>query len=343
MCISPSFIWVQRGPGYQKQPVACRQCWRCKRNRVNDYVGRCLAEAATSEWVVTLTLTYAPRDDLADKVLHPRHFQLFMKRLRKLGHEVRYFVAGEYGSLRGRAHFHCILFFNNSLPALSVPFYNPEHLSNPQGSASFSRGIPGGKKMVHVREWPHGHVAADLNADERALRYVCKYLLKEDKQNCWFSMSKKPPLGAEWFARKAAVAVELGTVLPSSFDYLPPGGDRAKPYYMTGATRRDYLNAITTDPRYKAVMSEWVLKSFEKHERKRIEDALNAQPAAALIEAFLEARQRTEYHQAVDRRAAEREFAEYLRSQLEAAPSHILRPYGAEWIDDGEWRKRMSK
>ena len=112
MCINPSFIWVQCGPKWEKQPVGCKACWRCKRNRVNDYVGRCLAEAAVSSHTCVVGLTYAPRDDLADKLLQPRHFQLFMKLLRRAGHKVRYFVAGEYGDEKGRAHFHAILFFH---------------------------------------------------------------------------------------------------------------------------------------------------------------------------------------------------------------------------------------
>lgn len=260
MCISPSFVWVQRGPNWEQQPVACRQCWRCRQNRVNDYVARSLAEAAVSQVTATVNLTYAPRDDLADKVLAPRHFQLFMKLLRKAGHKVRYLVAGEYGETKGRAHFHALLFFQHIQPLADrgpVPAYRAE--------GPFCREIPH-KRMVHIREWPHGHVTVDWSASEKAARYVCKYLLAENKNNVWFSLSKKPALGAQWFAEKAARAVELD-VLPSSFEYLPPGGNRKLPYLMTGATRRDYLNAITQDADRIGQMSEWVAKSFEKYRR----------------------------------------------------------------------------
>lgn len=294
MCINPSFIWVERGPKWEQEPVACRQCWRCKQNRVNDYVGRSLAEAATSSTVCALTLTYAPRDDLADKVLHPSHFQLFMKRLRRAGHKVRYLVAGEYGPLRGRAHFHCLLFFaalaDEQGPA---PFYNSAHVLDPDQSAPFSRQIPQ-KRMYHIREWPHGHIQADWTGDEAAIRYVCKYLLAENKNNAWFSCSKKPTLGHEWFMRKAQKARDLD-VLPSSFEYLPPGGRRDRPYLLTGATRRDYLNAISTDPDLKPRMSEWVRKSFEKYERQRwlaIIDALPPDEVLAGVLGWREFRER---------------------------------------------------
>lgn len=279
MCISPNSVWVQRGPKWEQQPVACRQCWRCKQNRVNDYVARAMAEASTSKASCTISLTYAPRDDLADKVLHPRHFQLFMKLLRRAGHKVRYLVAGEYGDLKGRAHFHAILFFSDFADGNGpVPFYNDRHLEAPELSGAFCREIPQ-KRMVHIREWPHGHISCDWSASEQSARYVCKYLLADNKNNAWFSLSKKPALGAAWFAQRAALARDLD-VLPSSFEYLPPGGSRDKKYLMTGATRRDYLNAITVDrgigksdlwgrDAMRLRMSEWVQKTFDKHSTLR--------------------------------------------------------------------------
>lgn len=281
MCILPNHVWVDLGSKWEKQPVACRQCWRCKENRVNDYVGRAMCETSVSLATVTLSLTYAPRDDLADKVLTPRHFQLFMKLLRRAGHKVRYLVAGEYGDLKSRAHFHAILFFTHIAP-------------NPTGEipgwqtwdAPFCREIPQ-KRMVHIREWPHGHIKCDWNADEKAARYVCKYLLADDKNNAWFSLSKKPTLGAAWFVRKAEMAVGL-SVMPSSFEYSPPGGDREKSYLMTGATRRDYMNAISTDEALKPRLSEWVLKSFEKYRKAEAEEAEARADAALSTEEMLE-------------------------------------------------------
>jgi len=246
-----------------------------------------MAEASTSAVTATVSLTYAPREDLADKVLHPRHFQLFMKLLRYAGHKVRYLVAGEYGETKGRAHFHALLFFEHLEPLADrgpVPGYNPDHKFDPAQSGPFCREIPQ-KRMVHIREWPHGHISVDWSASEKSARYVCKYLLADNKNNAWFSLSKKPALGHVWFARKAALARELG-VVPASFQYLPPGGNRDKPYLMTGATRRDYLNAITVDPADREKMSEWVQKSFDKYQLQAMKDRFNALPVADQVEHF---------------------------------------------------------
>ena len=139
--------------------------------------------------------------------------------------------------------------------------------------------------MVHIREWPHGHALVDWNADERSLRYVCKYLLKPEKYNAWFTVSKMPALGHEWFMQKAALARQLG-VVPNTWSYSPPGSDPKRKYMITGAIRRDYLNAITTDPKDKPRMSEWTLKTFEKHERARLLDYLNKLPLEVQEQAF---------------------------------------------------------
>lgn len=265
MCINPSYVWIERGPKYEQQPVPCRQCWRCKSNRVNDFIGRAMAEASVSQHVCCITLTYAPRDDLADKVVTPVHFQNFMKQMRNAGHKIRYLVAGEYGELKDRAHFHAVLFFTHLAPlpdGAKAPRYEPENIRFYDQFGAFCGQIPQ-MEMVHIREWPHGHVQVDWSIDERSIRYVCEYVTV-NKKTGWLSMSKKPPLGAGWFQEKAQLAVDLG-VMPSSFNYLPPGGSTEKPYMMTGATRRDYLKTISDAlQRPDTSLNEWVLKSLEK-------------------------------------------------------------------------------
>lgn len=193
-----------------------------------------------------MTLTYAPRDDLADKVLTHEHVQAFVRSLRDTHHKIRYLVTGEYGKLRGRAHFHIILFGKG------------KRLQVPQ------------KRKHHIPHWPHGHVFADWDADERSIRYVVKYILKDNSEESWFSLSKKPTLGSEWFQQKAKQVAELGA-LPSSFEYMPPGGHKGRPYLMTGATRRDYIAAVFDAFAKKQTLrrdrlSEWVLKGLEKLE-----------------------------------------------------------------------------
>lgn len=331
MCISPSHVWVQRGPKWEQVPVACRQCWQCRKNRVNDYVARAMAEDAYSQHMAAVTLTYAPRDDLADKVLHPRHFQLFIKRLRRAGHEVRYLVAGEYGELRGRAHFHALLFFQHIAPLADrgpVPRYNAAHLFDPEQSGPFCREIPQ-KKKIHLREWPHGHALVDWSADEKAARYVCKYLLADNKNNAWFSLSKKPALGALFFAKKAETAKQFD-VLPSSFNYLPPGGDDARRYMMTGASRRDYLNAITQDPDKRGQMNEWVQKSFDKYARQRAIAEAEATPLAEQMASDQEMREALAEQQRWQQAGGEARRLERIEELWQTSTDGIVLPKDVE-------------
>ena len=284
MCINPSHIYVERGPKYERVPVPCKDCWRCRSNRVNDYVGRALAEAAASDWTACITLTYAPRDDLSDKVLTPRHFQDFIRSLRKRGHrnknKLRYLAVGEYGDKKGRSHFHAILYGKGKRIAGFNGTEEREWIKGPNDD-DWTDG-----------PWPHGHVQGSYSSDIRAVRYICKYLQKNERGQFWLTLSKKPTLGFDWFQEKARQAVEAG-VLPYGFEYLPPGGQPGHSYLMTGATRRDYLLEIvkgvaaagTFD---RSRMSEWAEKSLAKYELAALRKECADPSAQVLLESLAE-------------------------------------------------------
>lgn len=158
------------------QHVACNRCRECRQRRVDDFVGRCLAEAQTSRAVRSVTLTYAENP----MALRYKDVQLWIKSLRNAGHDVRYFAAGEYGYRKGRPHWHIILFEGHRGKLLAWPE----------------------RSRFNDPVWPHGFMFAH-GVDEAAIRYVCKYALK-DHEHCLSSggvrMSKKPALGAAFFS-----------------------------------------------------------------------------------------------------------------------------------------------
>lgn len=266
MCITQKTIKVLRGPKWEDQLVACGYCWQCRKSIVNDYVGRGLAEAQYSKATLALTLTYAPRDDLADKRITPPHFQNFIRSLRDRHHIVRYLAVGEYGGLNDRAHFHVLLFFNSDDELLA------------QLRQEIIHKLP----QSYTDAWPHGHVYGEWGGDERAIRYVCKYLLKgkDKEEQYWFTLSKKPAIGWPFFHAKALRDAELG-VYPQSFQYAPPGAKPGWKYTMQGAIRRDYLAVLLKawslrDGIPKQHFNEWVLKSVDKLEKKQREEAYEA-------------------------------------------------------------------
>lgn len=214
MCISPS----QLPDGTL---VACRHCALCQRNRVDDLVGRCLAEADTATRAFSVTLTYSGNGP-ETVVLRYSDVQLFLKRLRKDGFKVRYICAGEYGSKSGRAHWHIVLFFYGKIPDVDL---------NTRFDWSY---------------WPHGF-SYFQSPDEGGMRYVLKYALKDqDKSGVRrLSMSKKPPLGYDFFMRLADDIVERGLPVRSpsyAFSSSVKKGGVAREYWLQGRMRELFLD-----------------------------------------------------------------------------------------------------
>lgn len=232
MCTKPTVVFVEKGPKYQRLEVPCRKCWACRKNRVNDLVARGLCEHSLSEWSFALTLTYADKrivDPLQAKKLHVHDFQNFMKRLRNSGHKCRYICAGEYGSRKGRAHFHVLLFGLGRPPNVSL------------------------NQRINFDPWEWGHVYVD-RVHSRSIRYVCKYLTKKDDpkndqstaaREEWIGYSLKPVLGHEYFMRMADwYASEQ--VVPRDFRVRPPGiaNDDKNRYQISGVSQMHFLDRL---------------------------------------------------------------------------------------------------
>jgi len=88
--------------------IACGQCIGCRIAKQEMWAIRCYAESKMHERNCFVTLTY--EDMPQNGSLNYRHFQLFMKRLRKKCGPVRFFMCGEYGEQLERPHYHCLFF-----------------------------------------------------------------------------------------------------------------------------------------------------------------------------------------------------------------------------------------
>ena len=206
--------------------VACHRCWQCKKNRLNDLVGRCIAESKYATQTYAVTLTYANDAGVNAVSLVYKDVQDFMKRLRKR-YKVRYICAGEYGTAKGRAHWHIILFFKGKAPKIVEDV------------------------RVNWKYWTHGY-SYFQQPDWKGFQYVLKYVLKDtdlDSADSHMAMSKKPPLGYEFFEELAKEHVEQA-VLPRSYKYKVAGvrkdNGTEKVFMMQGKTRENFMNAIKT-------------------------------------------------------------------------------------------------
>lgn len=201
MCLSPRMLPTG-------VIIPCQECVQCRLNAINDWVGRNIAEAKTSVASHCIDLTYGRGE--AGEVLHERALlltysdvQLYLKRWRAEGYKLRYFATGEFGSFKGRAHWHLIVHWQDKVPEFELD------------------------KRVNEPHWEHGFSWVRPPTIEN-IRYNCKYIQKGMGPRDGFKiiepprMSKYPPLGAEYFRRLALTYVKQG-MAPQDLRYTFPG------------------------------------------------------------------------------------------------------------------------
>jgi hypothetical protein len=271
MCIAPVMI-----PSVGL--VACRSCWQCETQRKNDLIGRAIAEQQKSTKTFALTLTYAG-DETGSALLIYEHFQKFMKSLRRDGYNVRYIVAGEYGSKKQRAHWHAILFFRGKVP--EVPLETRFEWKYWQKQDVNGVYVPRG--FVYFQE-----------PDYKGFAYVLKYALKDQSQQTrvgHLAMSKKPPLGHEFFMDMAEDHVRHKLSPQGGFysfrNIFDSKGERRQ-FMLTGRMRELYVKRFIR--RWREVHgTEYPLSEFvERNEDRLIRSAEMALwwPAEKIAEMF---------------------------------------------------------
>lgn len=93
--------------------VPCGNCAFCTATRRSDWALRIHYEAKLHLDRKFITLTYANsklRWKNGISQLDKKDLQLYFKKLRKAGYQIRYYAVGEYGSKTYRPHYHVLLF-----------------------------------------------------------------------------------------------------------------------------------------------------------------------------------------------------------------------------------------
>lgn len=220
---------------YEYINLPCRKCVGCRSDNAKMWSIRAFHELTCHKDNCFITLTYnneskyVQDDPLCLHSLRYKHFQNFMKRLRKEFPSVKigYIVSGEYGVKDGRAHWHAILFGFN--------FPDREEIYR-------HKGFPHYKSLILERLWsiydrdtdtyfPIGYV--DLcDVDYECCSYVSQYVMKkldnlksnpivgydedgepiklEDKAPPIIRSSKNPAIGLNWYNKFGENAVEKG-------------------------------------------------------------------------------------------------------------------------------------
>jgi hypothetical protein len=178
-------------------------------------------------------------------VLVYKDFQLFLKRLRAYDRRierVRYIVAGEYGSKKGRAHWHTILFIKGK---------HAEECLKEMGMQI--------NRMSIFKPWKNGKTFFQ-RPDVDGFRYVLKYIMKDKEQpdkRTHVSMTKglyrdgeviEGPLGYDYFMQRAEDMVAKGVHYNNriyKFPHVRNYKGKMLNFRMTGRTREMFEERYT--------------------------------------------------------------------------------------------------
>lgn len=208
--------------------VACGRCIGCRLERSRQWAVRLMHEAQLHADGVFLTLTYDQQHLPAGGTLVKKHFQDFMKRLRKLypPRSVRYFHCGEYGSRTRRPHYHAIVF--------GVQFADQVFFKEKNGHRLFI-------SEQLMRLWPFGSSLIGAVTFESAA-YVARYCVEKmhffgefeyehidletgevlPVQEEYVTMSLKPAIARNWFEQFKGETYRDDSVVMRGIEMKPP-------------------------------------------------------------------------------------------------------------------------
>lgn len=191
-------------------PVPCGRCENCKVRKISQWSFRLSIEEKNccSAWFLTLTYDtdHVPITKQGFMSLRYKHVQNFLKLIRKKQDEkIIYFCVGEYGTKKGRPHYHLIIF----------------NLKNVQNV---------------IENWEHGEVYFG-SVTSSSVGYVLKYILKspkyryyknDDREPCKARMSKG--LGKDYITPNT-IGYHSADVTQRNFCTVPGGQKVSIPRY----------------------------------------------------------------------------------------------------------------
>lgn len=216
--------------GYIDLPVTipCGQCIGCRLERSRQWAVRCMHEADMHQDNCFITLTYDEEHLPIDESLNVKHFQKFMKRLRKSTQpkKIRYYHCGEYGSDRNRPHYHALIFNHE--------FTDKQYWKTDNGNTLHT-------SRILETLWGKGQcIIGEVTFDSAA--YVAQYILKKqtgrdsdihyehitrhgfntklDKE--YTTMSRRPGIGKQWYEKFKEEVYPDNFIIVNGKKAIPP-------------------------------------------------------------------------------------------------------------------------
>ena len=197
---------------YIKNPphiiVTCKQCTGCRSEYSRQWAMRIQCEHELLNNSSFITLTYNNENLPKNKTLVKKHFQDFMKRLRKhySPQKIRFFHCGEYGEKNGkRPHYHAILFNCSFNDAKQLPNYKllkqSAQLTKIWGKGHASIGEVTFQSAAYVA----GYVQKKINGKQKEAHYAIIDKTTGEYhgqlQQEYSTMSRKPGIAGDWFTK----------------------------------------------------------------------------------------------------------------------------------------------
>lgn len=153
-CFKPYFKKLPYSVGDGKDysvPYPCGRCEACRKQNADIWTFRLQMERTQWQHTAFITLTYNNEHCPKDYSVSPAHVQSFLKRLRYyLPYRVKYFLCGEYGTKKGRPHYHLIVF-----------------------------GLKPSDYYLIDQCWTYGFNRTEPSLSDRSLAYVAQYVQKK--------------------------------------------------------------------------------------------------------------------------------------------------------------------
>ena len=200
-------VFKRSGIAGEAMEVACGQCLGCRLDRSRTWGFRIVHEASLHDENCFITLTYDPEHLPRDGSLNKKHFQDFMKRLRKrfAPRKIRYYHCGEYGEELQRPHYHaCIFGLDFEDKELLTKYDDYELYTSDVLSETWGLGfVTVGQLTLESAMYCARYVLKKVNghnADDHYLRcdeYGVAYWLQPE----YTTMSRRPGIGKEWYEK----------------------------------------------------------------------------------------------------------------------------------------------
>lgn len=202
-------VTFKQKEGYYDKPVtiACGQCRGCRLERSRQWAVRCMHESQMHSRNSFITLTYDDDHLPKDGGLVLAHFQQFVRSFRRRGFRFRYYHCGEYGDLRGRPHYHSILFGIDFPDRVfeETTKHGDKLYSSPLLSELWPKGINRvGAMTFESAAYVARYCMKKINGDKAEEHYETinvstgeVHQVKPEYQ----TMSRRPGIGSTWFAK----------------------------------------------------------------------------------------------------------------------------------------------